>query len=81
MEQSGRPGAMVSGCAGGAGEISIASLKSFRVVAMEPLSDLQEGFVFFPRQISLLPEEQLIWASQERKGFLPYALTCPEGLV
>lgn len=35
----------------------------------------------FPRQLSPPPEEQLILASQEGKGFCIYALTCPEGLV
>lgn len=74
-----RPGAMVSGCPGGAGQISIASLKSFRMVAVEALSGLQEGFLIFPRQISLPPEEQLIQASHKMEGFCPYALTCPEG--
>lgn len=72
-----RPGAMVSGCPGGAGGISIASLKSFRMVAMEALSGLWEGFFILPRQISLPPEEQLIQASHKMEGFCPYVLTCP----
>jgi len=47
VEQSGRPGAVVGGCTGGAKEISIVFLKSFRVLAMEPQSDLWEDFHFF----------------------------------
>lgn len=37
-----RPGTVAGDCAGGAAEISIASLKSFRMLAMGPVSDLRK---------------------------------------